>query len=124
MQNFEKKGTGETGLAHVLAAFGYSMAGARVLFGEKAARLELVLLAFVILVFAITGAALHEFAIMGGLFLAVVSIEALNTAVELVVDRLSPERSEFAKQAKDLGSFAVFCALVVFCAYALWVVVT
>jgi diacylglycerol kinase (ATP) len=39
------------------------------------------------------------------------SVEALNTAIEEVVDKISPERSAFGKAAKDLGSTAVFFAL-------------
>ncbi len=47
------------------------------------------------------------------LLLVLAATEALNTAVELIVDRVSPEFSAFAGQAKDLGSFAVFCLLLV-----------
>ena len=39
MEPFEKKGMDEKGIAHVFAAFRYSMAGAKVLFREEAARL-------------------------------------------------------------------------------------
>ena len=39
------------------------------------------------------------------------SVEALNTAIERIVDRESPEISEFAKVTKDLGSTAVFFLL-------------
>lgn len=37
--------------------------------------------------------------------------EMLNTALELLVDRVSPEWSEMAKNAKDAGSAAVFLTL-------------
>ena len=37
--------------------------------------------------------------------------EALNTAIEDVVDKISPEQSEFGRNAKDLGSTAVFFML-------------
>jgi len=45
------------------------------------------------------------------LMLLLFSIEALNTAIEEIVDRVSPEFSSAARNAKDLGSFAVFCLL-------------
>lgn len=47
------------------------------------------------------------------LFLFLLAIEALNTAVEVIVDRVSPEISPMGKQAKDLGSFAVMCVLII-----------
>ena len=36
---------------------------------------------------------------------------ALNRTVVVLVDHISHEISDVAKQAKDLGSFAVFCLL-------------
>jgi diacylglycerol kinase (ATP) len=52
----------------------------------------------------------------------VLAVEALNTALEEVVDHLSPGWSEFAKNAKDMGSFAVMCTLLATGLYAVWVV--
>lgn len=43
--------------------------------------------------------------------LLVLSAELLNSAIEAVVDRVSPEFSEFAGRAKDMGSAAVFVLL-------------
>ena len=37
--------------------------------------------------------------------------ELLNSAIEAVVDRASPEFNELAGRAKDMGSAAVFVAL-------------
>jgi diacylglycerol kinase (ATP) len=45
--------------------------------------------------------------------------EMLNSAVEAVVDLVSPEHNTFAKKAKDMGSAAVFLALAL--AAILWV---
>lgn len=47
-----------------------------------------------------------------GLFLMLLATEALNTAIEVIVDKVSPEISDMAKHAKDLGSFAVMCLLI------------
>jgi diacylglycerol kinase (ATP) len=41
----------------------------------------------------------------------VLVVELLNSAVEAVVDRASPEHHELAKRAKDYGSAAVMIAL-------------
>ena len=42
----------------------------------------------------------------------VLSAELLNSAVEAVVDKVSPEFHELAGRAKDMGSAAVFLLLV------------
>ena len=48
---------------------------------------------------------------MAILFLLMMAFEAINTAIEEIVDRVSPEISQMGKHAKDLGSFAVFCLI-------------
>jgi diacylglycerol kinase (ATP) len=45
--------------------------------------------------------------------LLVMIVEVLNTALETVVNIVSPEFNHYAKMAKDLGSFAVLIALAV-----------
>jgi len=40
------------------------------------------------------------------------NVELLNSAVEAVVDRVSLERQELAKRAKDIGSAAVLITLI------------
>jgi len=122
MEPFVKRGMEEKGVAHVIAAFGYSMAGAKVLLREEAARLECLLFAVGAVLFTVSGAALWQWAILIGLFVWLLMVESLNTAIEMIVDRTSPEISEFGKHTKDLGSFAVFCSLLIFCLYALSVI--
>ena len=53
--------------------------------------------------------------------LALLTVEALNTAIEVIVDHLSPEWSEFGKQAKDVGSAAVFLMILI---NVIWFIVT
>jgi diacylglycerol kinase (ATP) len=45
--------------------------------------------------------------------LLVLLVELLNSAIEAIVDRISPERNELARRAKDCGSAAVMMALVI-----------
>ncbi len=45
--------------------------------------------------------------------LFVLVVELLNSAIESVVDRISDEHHELAGRAKDMGSAAVFFALVI-----------
>ena len=44
--------------------------------------------------------------------LLVILVELINSAVEAAVDRISLEQHHLAKRAKDIGSAAVFVALV------------
>ncbi|NJM81344.1 MAG: diacylglycerol kinase [Tabrizicola sp.] len=113
----------KTGLAHFLAAAGYSIGGARRLLRESAFRQELLGLVVLAVLFAIVGATLPEFLGLAVLSLIVLAVEALNTAIEELVDNASPGWSEFAKNAKDMGSFAVMCTLLATGLYAGWVVI-
>lgn len=42
----------------------------------------------------------------------VLIVELLNTAIESIVDKASPEYHQLAKQAKDMGSAAVLVAII------------
>lgn len=101
-----------TGLAHLLAALGYSIGGLRRLWAETAFRLEVAGGAAGLVLFALGGAGLADYVLFGVLFSVLIAVEALNTAIEELVDHLSPDWSVFARNAKDLGSLAVFCLLV------------
>ncbi|WP_323039786.1 diacylglycerol kinase [Gemmobacter sp.] len=100
------------GLLHVVDAAGYSLAGLRRLLAETAARLELLGALLVAVGFVWHGAAAWHWLAAGVLFALVLAAEALNTAIEVLTDRISPEWSQTAKEAKDLGSFAVGVLLV------------
>lgn len=104
--------TKETGVRHFFAAAGYSWGGFRRLLQEAAFRQELLFFVVAEIVLVATSARLTEILVSVFLFLGLFAAEALNTAVEEVVDRISPEMSIVGKHAKDLGSFAVFCMLV------------
>jgi len=111
----------KTGIAHFFAAAGYSAGGARRLWRESAFRQEVAGLAGLVALFLVVGASVGEILGLLLLGLLVLAVEALNTALEELVDHLSPGWSEFAKHAKDMGSFAVMCALVATGLYAAWV---
>jgi diacylglycerol kinase (ATP) len=42
----------------------------------------------------------------------VIVVEMINSAIETAVDRIGMEPSELSGRAKDMGSAAVFCAIV------------
>jgi Diacylglycerol kinase len=109
----------KTGVAHFFAAAGYSLQGFQRLIAEAAFRHELLYFAVGLVLFAIVGASALEFLGFVILMAVLFAVEAINTAIEEVVDRISPEISSVGKHAKDLGSFAVFCLLVANGVYAL-----
>ena len=47
------------------------------------------------------------------LFLVLI-VELLNTAIEIVIDRIGPEFHELSGRAKDIGSAAVALSMLVF----------
>ncbi|MSP38348.1 MAG: diacylglycerol kinase [Deltaproteobacteria bacterium] len=62
-----------------------------------------------------------ERALLIGSALLIVIVEILNTAIEVTVDRVGFEHHELSGRAKDLGSAAVFCAIVL--AGSVWTIV-
>jgi diacylglycerol kinase (ATP) len=111
-----------TGSRHLLAALGYSLSGAGRLLHETAFRHELIASAMIFLAFAIVGAGLGDYVMMAAILLGLAATEALNTAVEEIIDRISPEWSDTGMHAKNLGSFAVFCMLTATGLTALYVI--
>jgi len=53
-----------------------------------------------------------ERAMLIGAVLLVMIVELLNTSVEAAIDRISFDHHSLSKRAKDIGSAAVFVALV------------
>ena len=112
------------GMAHIFAATSYSWFGAKRLWGETAFRHELLAGGLVLILFSLIDAATAYFMFAILLILLTLALEALNTAIEEIVDFVSPEWSLAAKHAKDLGSFAVFCMLCSNGVFALFVTLT
>lgn len=114
-----QKPTPKTGLARILAAFGYSLAGLRhALLHAVAFRQEAIL--FLLMAIALCFLPLRgeiKTLLLAANSLVLVA-ELLNSAVEAVVDLASPDYHLLAKQAKDLGSGAVLVALLL--AAGLW----
>lgn len=98
-----------TGFAHFLAAASFSMGGLARLWQEAAFRQEIAAglgLSGIYLWLAVDAETALAAAV---LFLLLIAVEALNTAIEVIVDRISPEISETGRHAKDLGPLAVLC---------------
>jgi len=101
-------GGGKSGIAHLFAAGQYSLAGARVLAKESAARHEVLAFLFALVFLIFCQARFSDYLVISILFLILMSVEALKPSIEYIVDFVSPEKTDFARAAKDLGSLAIF----------------
>ena len=104
---------GKTGLTRVWNAFHYSMAGLAAAYrNEDAFRQEVLLAALLIPLALWLPASGTGKALMIASVLLVIIVELLNSGLEATVDRISLDQHHLAKRAKDIGSAAVFVALV------------
>ena len=111
MSGFEEF-KGKQGLTRLINALGYSRDGLAAAWKNEAAFREEVLLAIVAIPLAIVlGHTGVDRALMIGAILLILIVEILNSGLEAIVDKASPETHELAKRAKDMGSAAVFLAL-------------
>lgn len=104
---------GFRGPKQVWNAFKWSMKGLRAAWRHEASfRLEASLaIVLVPLGLWLGDGGLEKFALILAPML-VLSAELLNSAIEAVVDKVSPEFHELAGRAKDMGSAAVFVMMV------------
>ncbi len=105
------KGIGD--IARVIRAAGYSFAGLKAaLSRETAFRQELALFVILAPLGVWLGRTGVERALLVGSLIVVLITELLNSAVETLVNRIGTERHELSGVAKDMGSAAVFVAMV------------
>lgn len=102
----------KTGVAHFFAAAQYSWAGMRFMTGEVPFRHEVSATLVLLVILFWQSAAPFHILLTFILCLVTIALEGFNSVIELIVDRVSPEYSDFAKNAKDVGSFAV-CTLMI-----------
>ena len=110
------------GPARLAGALRYSLAGFRHATRHEAAFQQEVLLFLLLLPAAmlLPVPTLDRLVIVLSMLLVIV-VELLNSAIEATVDRISAERHPLSAQAKDMGSAAVFLALVM--SGVCWVVI-
>lgn len=102
-----------TGITRWMNALHYTVKGLRAAWrNEEAFRQEIigVLLTIPLAVWLARG--YLEFALLVGTGMLVVIVELINSAIEAVVDRIGEEKHELSGRAKDMGSAAVFVALI------------
>jgi len=108
-------------LAHVVRATVVSIAGLRAAWiHETAFRLECLAAVVVVPAAFWLGRNGFERALLIGVWMLVLIVELVNSAIEATVDRIGTDRHLLAGRAKDLGSAAVFMSLLlVACVWAL-----
>lgn len=112
----------KSGIKRIFSAFFYSLDGLKSAWrSEHAFRQEL----FLVVIGSIVAIALPIFIfeklLLIVVLLLVLVVELINSALEAVVDRVSLERHQLSKNAKDFGSAAVLLTLII--AIATWAVV-
>ena len=104
---------GKRGLRRIVNAFNYSMSGLRLAYRhEHAFRQELLGAAILIPIACVIPAMPVERVLLIGSVLLVLIVELLNSSIEAAVDRSGLDTHHLAKRAKDIGSAAVFLALI------------
>ena len=104
---------GKKGFVRLWNALGYSRDGLAAAWKNEAAFREEVLLAVIAIPLALfLGKTGVDRSILIGSIILILIVEILNSAIEAVVDKASPEKHELAKRAKDMGSAAVLFSLI------------
>ena len=105
---------GRKGLARIIAAAGYSLNGLKTCFVNEAAfRQEAVLFALLLpILFLLPVSGVMKIVLLLANTLVLI-VELLNSAIEAIVDKASPEFNDLAKRAKDMASAAVLLSLLV-----------
>jgi diacylglycerol kinase (ATP) len=115
---------GRTGIDRIVRAVGHSASGLRMAYtGESAFRQETWLAVLMLPAAFWLGRNWEQTALLAGSVLLVMIVELLNSGIEAVVDRVSYERHELSKRAKDIASAAVMLSLLMCAgvwAAALW----
>lgn len=109
-----------TGFKRIINATKYSFMGFHAAIKhEPAFRQELFVLVAAYIITMLIDFSIYERILLVGSVGFVMIVELLNSAIEAVVDRIGHEHHELSGRAKDLGSAAVFLAIVL--AVILWI---
>lgn len=111
-----------TGLKRLFFAFIYSLQGLYAgIRHESAFRQEFVLFLILATTSFFLEVTVMERFVMISVLLAVLIVEALNSAIECVVDRVSTDTHKLSGRAKDYGSLAVLLTLII--AAGTWLII-
>lgn len=112
----------KTGIIRLIKATGYSLAGLKAVWKSEAAFRQETILAIALIPAAFFwGQTGIEKALLASSPLGVLVVELLNSGLEAVVDRTGTDFHPLAKQAKDMGSAAVFVSIII--TVMIWVLI-
>jgi diacylglycerol kinase (ATP) len=104
---------GRGGWTRIVRATGYSLAGLGAAWRHESAFRQECIVAIVLCPVAVwIGRTWVETVLLAGSLMLVLIVELLNSAIEAVVDRVSPDMHPLSKRAKDIGSAAVMLSIV------------
>ena len=110
------------GLKRLVNALFFSLHGFKVTFRtEEAFRQEVFASLLLIPLGLYLGQSVGEKTILAGSIILILIVELLNSAVERAIDRISFERHELSREAKDMGSAAVLLTIAL--AVMAWVLI-
>ncbi len=99
-------------VGRIIRAAGYSIAGLRAAVNKESAfRQELILFAILAPLGFWLGENAIERVLLIGSLMTVLIVELLNSAIEAAIDRISKKHHKLSGRAKDMGSAAVYLAL-------------
>ena len=102
-----------TGIHRILMAFVYSYHGLCAVYKSEAAfRQDLLACAVGLILSALFANNATEWAVMIFSLFMIVLMELVNSAIEVIIDRISPKYHPLSGKAKDIGSLLVCLAFV------------
>ncbi|RLM20578.1 diacylglycerol kinase [Brenneria alni] len=108
-----------TGITRIIKATGYSLQGLKQAWQHEAAfRQETLLTIIGTIIACLLPVTPVEKLLLIGAVVLIMLFELANSAIEAVVDRIGLEHHELSGRAKDMGSAAVFIAILL--AVAVW----
>jgi diacylglycerol kinase (ATP) len=121
-ENYGQQMKSKGGISRVFKALGYTWDGLKAAAQhEEAFKQELLVIVPLSIVAWLVPVSFVERAMLFSVLQLILIVELLNSAIEANTDHISLERHPLAKRAKDMGSAAVFLAIVI--AASVWICV-
>jgi diacylglycerol kinase (ATP) len=121
-ENYGQQMKSKGGMSRVFKALGYTWDGLKAAAQhEEAFKQELIIIVPLSIAAWFVPVPILERALLFSVLQLILIVELINSAIEANTDHISLERHPLAKRAKDMGSAAVFLAIVI--AAACWICV-
>ncbi len=102
----------------------YALSGLKIAFTtETSFKIEAILGIFILLAIIFLDLSFSSKLILFSTGILILIVELINSAIENVVDMVTKEYNELAKNAKDIGSAAVFLSISIHCVCWFFIVI-